>query len=50
MLTITFPFKKGPFGVNEYMDRQQGLLPPSSFVPHYVSEFVLFSSKVDDEN
>lgn len=31
-----FP-KKGPFGIVEHIDRQQGLLNPTSFVPYHVS-------------
>lgn len=27
----------GPFGAAEFIDRQQGLIPPPSFVPHWVS-------------
>lgn len=26
---------KGPFGVTDFIERQQGLISPSSFVPHW---------------
>lgn len=34
-----FNSKIGPFGITDFIERQQGLLSPLSFVPHWALQF-----------